>query len=83
MVSIISATFERGDFNALRHAKPTVISVSLRSSPPNLVFEERGNGAGMVSESLKTVEGFGFANLRERAKKLNGEIPSFNFAPKD
>jgi hypothetical protein len=37
----------------------------------------------MVSESLKIVEGFGFANLRERAKKLNGEIPSFNFAPKD
>jgi PAS domain S-box-containing protein len=60
--------------NALRHAKPTVISVSLRSSPPNLVLEVRDNGSGIVSERLKTEEGFGFINMRERAKKLNATL---------
>jgi signal transduction histidine kinase len=60
--------------NALRHAKPTVLSVSLRSSPPNLVLEVRDNGSGIASERLKTEEGFGFISMRERAKKLNGTL---------
>ena len=60
--------------NALRHAKPTVISVSLRSSPPNLVLEVRDDGSGIVSERLKAEEGFGFINMRERAKKLNATL---------
>jgi len=60
--------------NALRHAKPTVISVSLRSNPPNLVLEVRDNGSGFVSERLKTGEGFGFINMHERAKKLNATL---------
>jgi PAS domain S-box-containing protein len=60
--------------NALRHAKPTVISVSLRSSSPNLVLEVRDNGSGIGNDRLKTEEGFGFTNMRERAKKLNGTL---------
>jgi signal transduction histidine kinase len=60
--------------NALRHAKPTLISVSLRLSPPNLILEVRDNGSGIVSERLKTGEGFGLINMRERAKKLNATL---------
>jgi signal transduction histidine kinase len=60
--------------NALRHARPTVLSVSLRSSPPNLVLEVRDNGSGIASERLETEEGFGFTNMRERAKKLNATL---------
>jgi signal transduction histidine kinase len=60
--------------NALRHAKPTVISVSLRSRPPNLVLEVRDNGSGIGNERLKTEEGFGLTNMRERAKKLNATL---------
>jgi signal transduction histidine kinase len=60
--------------NALRHAKPTAVSVSLRSSPPHLVLEVRDNGPGIVSERLKAEEGFGLTNMRERAKKLNATL---------
>jgi PAS domain S-box-containing protein len=60
--------------NALRHAKPTVLSVSLRSSPPNLVLEVRDNGPGIASAGLKSREGFGLTSMRERAKKLNGTL---------
>jgi signal transduction histidine kinase len=60
--------------NALRHAKPTAISVSLRSRSPNLVLEVRDDGSGIVSERLKTGEGFGCANMRARAKNLGAEL---------
>jgi signal transduction histidine kinase len=54
--------------NALRHAKPTVISVSLRSSPPNLVLEVSDNGSGIVSERLKAEEGSDLSTCAKRAK---------------
>jgi len=60
--------------NALRHAQPTVISVGLRSNPPNLVLEVKDDGSGIASAQLQTGEGFGFANMRARAKKLSGEL---------
>jgi signal transduction histidine kinase len=60
--------------NALRHAQPTVISVSLRWDPPNLVLKIRDNGSGVASGRLVSGGGFGFANMRARAKNLGAEL---------
>jgi Histidine kinase-, DNA gyrase B-, and HSP90-like ATPase len=38
--------------NAVRHAKPTVISVSVRSEAPNLVIEVTDNGSGIAEPQL-------------------------------
>jgi PAS domain S-box-containing protein len=59
--------------NALRHAKSTTISVKLRSDPPNLILKVTDNGCGITSEA-ETREGFGFANMRARVKKLEGTL---------
>jgi len=59
--------------NALRHAQPTVISVSLRSVPPNLVLKIRDNGSG-IANGRSSSGGFGFANMRARAKNLGAEL---------
>ena len=59
--------------NALRHAKSTVISVDLRSDPPNLILKVKDNGRGITTEA-ETREGFGFANMRARVKKLKGTL---------
>jgi len=59
--------------NALRHARSTNISVTLRSDPPNLVLEVRDNGSGMAGEA-QTTEGFGLANMRARVQKRNGTL---------
>jgi PAS domain S-box-containing protein len=59
--------------NALRHAKSTAISVNLRSDPENLILEVKDNGIGISTEA-ETREGFGFANMRARVKKLNGTL---------
>jgi len=59
--------------NALRHAKSKAISVNLRSDPPNLILKVKDNGCGMTTEA-ETREGFGFANMRARVKKLKGTL---------
>jgi two-component system NarL family sensor kinase len=59
--------------NALRHAKSTVISVSLRSDSHNLILKVKDNGCGITTEA-EAREGFGFVNMRARVKKLNGSL---------
>ena len=59
--------------NALRYAKSTAISVNLRSNPQNLILRVKDNGIGMTSEA-EVREGFGFANMRARVKKLKGTL---------
>jgi signal transduction histidine kinase/PAS domain-containing protein len=60
--------------NALRHAKPTVIGVSLRMDSPNLVLEIRDNGSGIDHTRVESGEGLGLGNMRERAKNLGAEL---------
>ena len=59
--------------NALRHAKSTAISVSLRLDPPYLILEVKDNGSGITTVA-EAREGFGFVNMRARVKKLNGSL---------
>jgi PAS domain S-box-containing protein len=59
--------------NALRHAKSTAISVSLRSDSQNLILKVKDNGRGITTEA-EAREGFGFVNMRARVKKLNGSL---------
>jgi PAS domain S-box-containing protein len=58
--------------NSLRHAKSTAISVSLHSDPPNLTLKVKDNGCGIPTAEIR--EGFGFANMRARVKKLKGSL---------
>jgi signal transduction histidine kinase len=60
--------------NALRHAKPTVISVSLKGDPSLATLEVRDNGLGIHSTRLETGEGLGITNMRERAKRLEAQL---------
>jgi signal transduction histidine kinase len=59
--------------NAIRHARPTAISVSLRRDPPNLVLKIRDNGSG-IAKDRSGGEGLGFANMRARAKNIGAEL---------
>ncbi len=60
--------------NAVRHAKPTVISVRLRWEPPNLILKVKDNGSGIPSASLEKSEGFGLRNMRTRASQIDGKL---------
>src|SRR5262249_35835177 len=60
--------------NAVRHAKPTVINVSLRCDPPNLVLEITDNGSGITDPQTACIEGFGLSNMQARAEKLGRNL---------
>jgi PAS domain S-box-containing protein len=60
--------------NAVRHAKPTVINVSVRGEPPNLVLEVTDNGSGIAEPQLASGDGFGLSNMRARAENLGARF---------
>jgi signal transduction histidine kinase len=61
--------------NALLHAQPTEIDVSLRVNPSNLVLKVTDNGSGLAKARLMSGgQGFGFANMRARAKNLGAAL---------
>jgi len=60
--------------NAVRHAKPTVVRVTLRWEPPNLILQVKDNGSGISSASLDKSEGFGLRNMRTRASQIDGKL---------
>jgi signal transduction histidine kinase len=59
--------------NAMRHAEPTAIDVSLRLDRTNLILKVTDNGCG-IANTGGIRDGFGFANMRARVKKLNGSL---------
>jgi signal transduction histidine kinase len=60
--------------NAVRHAKPTVISVNLHCHPSDIVLEVTDNGSGMADSHTASREGFGFSNMRARAENIGAQL---------
>ncbi len=60
--------------NAVRHANPTLIGVTLRWDAPNLVLRVKDNGSGIAAARLEKSEGFGLRNMRERASEIDGRF---------
>src|SRR6202011_1340663 len=60
--------------NAVRHAKPTVISVDVRWEPPNLVLKVKDNGSGIANMQLASGGCLGLSNILARAEKLGAQF---------
>jgi signal transduction histidine kinase len=60
--------------NAVRHAKPTVVTVTLDWKPPHLILQVKDNGSGITQARLEQSEGVGLASMRERAKQIAAEL---------
>ena len=60
--------------NAVRHARPTVITTTLRWNAPNLALQVTDNGSGISGNCLEQTAGFGMANMRARVEKLGGKL---------
>ena len=60
--------------NAVRHANPSLIVLTLRWDIPNLVLEVKDDGLGISAGRLKECEGFGLGNMRKRASEIRGRF---------
>jgi PAS domain S-box-containing protein len=60
--------------NAVRHAKPTVVTVTLRWDPPNLILQVKDNGSGIPKALLQKSEGVGLDSMRERAAQIDAKL---------
>jgi signal transduction histidine kinase len=60
--------------NAVRHAKPTAITVSLCADATNLVLEVADNGSGIANLEGVGRDGFGLSNMQTRAKKMGAQF---------
>ncbi len=56
--------------NAVRHARPRQIDISLRYEPSTVALEIKDDGCGLESSG----DGFGLKNMAERAGQLGGEL---------
>jgi signal transduction histidine kinase len=60
--------------NAVRHANPTLIAISLRWDARNVVLEVTDNGLGISAGRLAKCEGFGLRNMKKRAREIDGRF---------
>ena len=60
--------------NAVRHAKPTLVNVTLRWKAPDLILSVKDNGSGISHSSLEKSEGFGLRNMRTRAAQISAKF---------
>jgi signal transduction histidine kinase len=59
--------------NAVRHARSTVITTSLRWNAPDLTLQISDNGSGMCASRLEQTAGFGMANICVRGPRSLGQ----------
>jgi signal transduction histidine kinase len=60
--------------NAVRHAKPTVVSVTLRWDSSDLILQVKDNGSGITKHRLEQSEGVGLESMRERAAQIDAKL---------
>jgi signal transduction histidine kinase len=60
--------------NAIRHGKPTVVTVTLRWEPHNLILQIKDNGSGIPTTRLVESGGIGLRSMRERAAQIGAKL---------
>jgi signal transduction histidine kinase len=60
--------------NAIRHGKPSVVSVTLRWEAPHLILQIKDNGSGISKTRLDKSEGIGLRSMRERAAQIDAQL---------
>jgi signal transduction histidine kinase len=60
--------------NAIRHANPTTISVSLQCDRCYLELQVQDNGRGISAPELMSQSGLGLTSMQNRAKKIEASL---------
>ncbi len=60
--------------NAVRHARPSIVNITMTDEPAHWVLSVADNGVGMEQKpDYYAREGFGLTSMRQRAGAIGGE----------
>jgi signal transduction histidine kinase len=59
--------------NAVRHAHPNIVRITLTDEPTHWALSVADNGIGMKTQTESSSEGFGLTSMRQRAVAIGGE----------
>ena len=59
--------------NAVRHARPNIVRITLTDAPTHWALSVADNGIGMKNQTELSGEGFGLTSMRQRAVAIGGE----------
>jgi two-component system sensor histidine kinase NreB len=68
--------------NVTRHAKATIVSISLEASNGKMTIEVNDNGSGIAEKISQNKKSFGIIGMRERMKQMNGSFSISSFPGK-
>lgn len=67
--------FQEAIHNAIRHGKPKIISISLKTDQQQLTLRIHDNGKGFTPTThLTTVDHYGIQNMKKRAEEIKGVV---------
>lgn len=59
--------------NAVRHARPKLVRISMTDEPAHWVLRVTDDGVGMKRQAESSSEGFGLTSMRQRALAIGGD----------
>src|SRR6185437_7927840 len=59
--------------NAVRHARPNVVRITMTDEPTHWVLRVTDDGIGMTNHTASSAEGFGLISMRQRALAIGGD----------
>lgn len=72
--STVFRVFQEAMINIAKHAKASVVSITIVVANSKLVLNISDNGVGITPHDLKAVSGFGILGMRERTQSCAGKI---------
>jgi signal transduction histidine kinase len=74
MTTAVFRIFQETLTNITRHAKATLVHISLKIREKHLELIIRDNGNGITDKQIKHPKSFGIMGMKERAEYLRGKI---------
>ncbi len=66
--------FQEALTNVTRHAKATMVYITLKEKDGKLILRVRDNGKGIEKKKIDDPESFGLLGMRERVYPLGGKV---------
>ena len=72
--TVVFRVFQEALTNVARHAKATLVAITLETDPDSVMLQLQDNGQGISPQAVGDSKSLGLLGMRERALVLGGEV---------